>query len=128
MPCYLCDRILSGGLVQTLPPDLFTGLTNVRTLTLREFFVLDTLPADVFASMTTLSSLSLWNFGVKSIHVNAFRGLSGLQSLCVAAHSPCRAARSGTHTPHKCSLTPRLYTSNGAPCLAAAQVGPPELC
>ena len=68
-----------------MPAGLFDPLTKVTQLNLREFFLLDSLPADTFSAMSALRTLDFWDFGVRNIDVNAFRGLGSLTRLYVAA-------------------------------------------
>ena len=88
MPHACCSlprhRHLSGGLVETLPAGIFDSLTSVTFMRLERFYVLQELPANVFAQMTSLPKLSLIDFGVSTIHPDAFNGLGSLTELYVA--------------------------------------------
>lgn len=81
---YRCFR--SG--LTALPEDMFSGWSGLQTIDLSENILKSPLPPNLFAGLTSLKSLTLSASNVTAFPAGLFRDLSALQSLNIA-FNPC---------------------------------------
>ncbi|MDA8030099.1 MAG: leucine-rich repeat protein, partial [Alphaproteobacteria bacterium] len=67
--------------ITELPDGVFSDLTNLHYLSLRENHKLNALPANVFADLPQLQELHLWGNTFTSLPQNAFAGMTELRVL-----------------------------------------------
>ncbi|CAJ2377192.1 MAG: hypothetical protein IBGAMO2_50011 [Arenicellales bacterium IbO2] len=84
-----------GGTLSYLPEGVFSDLTNLRYLSVRDNHNLQTLPANLFAGMTQLEELQLWGNTLQRLPQNVFAGLARLKKLDIRVDEAPKPGHTG---------------------------------